>query len=374
MSYTYKGQTSLQIAEKFIDSFIERKPAELLGKSTVSNYIQGVFIAGLEKVYLENRKPEYKKYLDTYFDLVLDEDKKLNRIEGDYWCSLNSLDFRQIGNLLFRYYDETGDKRYLESIGELVETLETDYPVNSYGGYWHMKSTPNQMWLDGLFMAGPLCAKYSVLSGKKEFGASAIHQACLMYENMRDKKDNLLYHGWDDTFEAQWADKETGLSPNKWGRALGWFTVATVDILEALGTDYEGADVLLGYVKEIFEALSKVQRQNGMCCQVIDMPEKDDNWGESSCTALISYSMAKAVRLGFIDEKYLENAKKGYNSLIEAIEIRENGEYVLTKICTGTCIEEGTYEFYINRPRVENDMHGSGAFLHVCAEMNKVNS
>ncbi len=371
MSYTYNGKTSIQIAENFIDSFISKKPVDVLCPNKVSNYIQGVFLLGLEKVFLENNKKEYENYLDEYFNWVLDEDKKLNRIPDHFWCSLNSLDFRQIGNLLFRYYENTGDRRYLDSIGELVETLKTDYPTNSYGGFWHMKSHPNQMWVDGLFMAGPLCARYSVVSGKKEFGDTAIHQARLMYENMRDKKDNLLYHGWDDSKQISWADKETGLSAHKWGRALGWFAVATVDILEILGTDYKDADILLGYVKEIFEALSRVQRKNGFWCQIVDMPEDENNWDESSCTSLIAYSMAKAVRLGFIDKKYFENVKKAYNALIDSLETREDGELVLKNVCAGTNIDEGTYEHYINREKVENDMHGGGAFLLLCAEMNK---
>ena len=371
MSYIYKGKSPIDFAEKFIDSFIAENTPEKIAPSGISNYIHGVFMSGVEKVYLENNKEEYAKFLDAYFDRVLEEDKKLKRSEGHFWVSLNSLDFRQIGNLLFRYYDKTGDERYLDSIGELVETLKTDYPVNSHGGYWHMKSTPNEMWVDGLFMAGPISARYSTRTGKKEFGKSAIHQACLMYENMRDKNDGLLYHGWDDTKQINWADKETGLSPNKWGRALGWFAVATVDILEALGTDYEGADVLLGYVKEIFASLVKVQRESGYWCQVIDKPFEEGNWEESSCTALITYAMAKAVRLGYIDKKYFENAKKGYEAIVDSLETREDGSIILKKVCAGTCIEEGTYEFYINRPVVENDMHGGGAFLLMCAEMNK---
>lgn len=371
MRYLYKENTPLEIAERFIDSYIKNNPVEKLLPKGISNYHHGVFLLGIESAYLQNKNEEYGKYLEEYIENAVDSNKRLNRIEGHFWCSLESLDFRHAGNLLCRIYKETGDKRYLQSIGELVETLKTDYPKNSHGGLWHMKSQPNQMWLDGLYMVGPLCARYCVLSGKREFGEMAINQAILMYENMRDTKNNLLYHGWDDSFQAEWADKKTGLSAEKWGRALGWFVVASVEILEVLGADFPGACILLEYVKNIFESLITVQKESGYWCQVIDKPYAEGNWEETSGTCLIIYAMAKALRLGFINKKYAKNIKSGYAVIVDSLKTNGNGEIVLDKICIGTCIDKGTYEHYISRETVENDLHGGGAFLLMCGEMNK---
>lgn len=366
----YDDMTPLEIAEQFIDSFIKKTPVEKLVPNCISNYLHGVFLSGVEKVFLQNDKDEYGNYIKDFLDRVLEDDKKLKRLEGSFWCSLNSLDFRQVGNLLCKMYKETGEKSYLESIGELVESLQTDYPKNAHGGLWHMRSQPNQMWLDGLYMVGPLCAKYSVLSGKREFGEMAMNQAILMYENMCDEKNHLLYHGWDDSFTAEWADKRTGLSAEKWGRALGWFTVASVDILEVLGSSFDGSTLLCGYVKDIFKALAACQKDSGYWSQVIDKPNEPGNWDETSGTCLIAYSMAKAVRLGLISDIYLVNAKKAYEAVIDSLKTGQDGEIILDKICIGTCIDSGTYEHYINRDTVANDLHGGGAFLLMCGEMN----
>lgn len=371
MSYRYRGKRPIEVAEEFIDSYIENKPVEELIPGGIPNYHHGVFLSGMESVYLQNEKREYGQYIAEYLNKAIDENKMLKRTEGHFWCSLNSLDFRQVGNLLIRIYKESGDRRYFEPIAELVETLKTDYPLNSHGGFWHMKSQPNQMWLDGLYMVGPLCARYGVITGKQEYCELAIKQATLMYENMHDEKDGLMYHGWDDTFEAEWADKETGLSSEKWGRALGWFTVGAVDIIEAVGTDFPGCDKLIGYVRNIFAALVRVQKPSGYWCQVIDKPDAEGNWEETSCTCLITYSMAKAARLGFIDKEYVKNAKRAYEAVVASLRKGENGELILEKICIGTCINEGTYEYYIDRPTIANDMHGGGAFLLMCGEMNK---
>ena len=370
MGYTYKGKTPLEVAEKFIDSYIRVKPVEEIIPGGISTYLHSVFLSGIEKVYVQNRKKEYGKYIKDYLERALDGNKRLNRVEGSFWCSPNSLDFRQLGNLLFRIYKESEDERYLDSIKELVESLKTDYPKNSHGGFWHMKSQPNQMWLDGLYMVGPLCAKYGIITGKKEFCEMAVSQALLMYENMKDEKTGLLYHGWDDSFAAEWADKKTGLSAEKWGRAMGWFTVAAVDILEAVGAEFSAYDKLLGYVKEIFKSLVKVQKESGYWCQVIDKPDAVGNWEETSGTCLIAYSMAKAVRLGLIEKEYILNSKKAYEAVIDSLKTNDNGEVILEKICIGTCIDEGNYEHYISRETVANDLHGSGAFLLMCAEMN----
>ena len=109
----YDNMAPLEIAEQFIDSFMKKTPVEKLVPGGISNYLHGVFLSGVEKVYLQNNKEEYGNYIKEFLDRVLEEDKKLKRLEGSFWCSLNSLDFRQVGNLLCRMYEETGEKSYL---------------------------------------------------------------------------------------------------------------------------------------------------------------------------------------------------------------------------------------------------------------------
>lgn len=369
MQYRYKGESPLEVAQRFIDSYIEKVPAEKLPPEGAFTYHQGVFLSGVESIYRQNKKEAYDAYIKAYLSIVLEEDKKAKRREGDFWVSLDSLDFRQPGNLLVRLYEESGDGRYLDSIAELCESL-LKFPTNAYGGFWHMKSQPNQMWLDSLYMASPLCAKYARLSGKQEFAALAVRQAELMYEHMRDTRNNLLYHGWDDSGAAPWADKETGLSAEKWGRAIGWFVVATVEILEATGMTFDGADRLRDNLAAIFHSLVQYQSESGFWYQVIDKPQAEGNWTETSCTCLIAYAMAKAVRLQIAGREYLAAAKKAYEAVTDSL-TEKDGALILDGICIGTCIDEGTYEHYIGRQTVSNDLHGSGAFLLMCGEMNQ---
>lgn len=372
--YTYKSKRPIEYAEEFIDNFLAHNPIDKFEKDGIPNYIKGVFMFGMDKIYSQNRNEKYGEFISQWLEKCLDEDKKLNRVEGHFWVSLDSLDFRQVGLVLIRQYEETGDKRYLDSIGELCETLFTSYPSTNNDILWHNKQTaPYQVWVDGLYMAGPICAAYAKLSGKKEFGAHAIRQAVLMYQCLRDAKDDLMFHGWDESKEAEWADKETGLSAEKWGRALGWFVVATTDILGYLGDDFEGMDELKEIMKRVFEALLKVQRdEDGYWTQVIDKPNAEGNWRESSCTCLIAYAFAKAYRLGLGDERYWSASKKAFEGVADSIYIDEDGNATLAEVCIGTCIDEGDYNHYINREKCKNDLHGTGAFLQMCAEVNLV--
>ncbi len=372
--YTYKGKRPLEYGEEFIDNFLAHNPIDEFEKDGIPNYIKGVFMLGMDKIYSQNRNEKYGKFISEWLDRCLDDDKKLNRVEGHFWVSLDSLDFRQVGLMLIRQYEETGDERYLASLGELCETLFTSYPSTNNGILWHNKqTTPYQVWVDGLYMAGPICAAYAKLSGKKEFGAHAIKQAVLMYQCLHDEKDGLMFHGWDESKEAEWADKETGLSPEKWGRALGWFVVATTDMLGYLGDDFEGMDELKAIMKRVFDALLKVQRaEDGYWTQVIDKPDAEGNWRESSCTCLIAYAFAKAYRLGLGDESYWNAAKKAFEGIADSVYIDEQGRTTLAEVCIGTCIDDGDYDYYIRREKCKNDLHGTGAFLQMCAEVNLV--
>ena len=125
--------------------------------------------------------------------------------------------------------------------------------------------------------------------------------------------------------------------------------------------------------KKLLDALLKYQdRKTGMWYQVVDKINAKDNWVESSATCLFIYSYAKALRLGVVyGEEYEDSLIKAYDGIINRLYYDENGWLVIDNICNGTCIDSGTYEHYISRTRVNNDLHGAGAFVLMCAEVEK---
>ncbi len=359
-------------------------PQDLPPKETLF-YHQGVFLSGMERLYFLTGDKKYFNYIKEYVDSAIGENGEVFGIDyeatkwGDYdeWKdkiklkSLTLLDCKQPVILFYNLFAETQDKKYERAIKTISESMYY-WPVNRFGGYWHMMDQHDQMWLDGAYMAGVLSVMYSAKSGDNRLREKAIHQVFIMYEHMRDEKTGLLYHGWDPSKQMKWADPETGLSSQFWGRALGWYLVAILDMLDFIPEGHEKVEGLKAIVRQILEALAAFQdKDSGLWFEVLDKPERADNWTESSCSCLFAYSYAKAMRLGIIDKNYEKTLKKAYSGVKTCLSYDDEGYLVLDKICAGTCIEEGTYEFYITRKRISNDLHGVGAFVLMCAEIEK---
>ena len=330
------------------------------------SYHQGVFLSGMNRIYQKCKDKKYFDYIKGWVDSVTTPDGKIIELGG--WVSLETLDFRQPGILMFPLYEETGEEKYIEVVKYLAESLPV-FPTNTLGGFWHMQSQPNQMWLDGLYMAGPVLAMYADKYNKPELLELVIKQVFVMWDNMRDEKTGLLRHGWDESKVAEWADPKTGLSQEVWGRAMGWFVTALADILDYIPKNHKDRDRLIEIEAALLMSAVKYQHEGGRFYQVLDKGGNDGNWLENSCTCLLVYAIAKSVKNGYIEEKYLEYAKKGYEGVISSLTYSDDGELLLGDVCIGTCIDSGDYKHYINRETCVNDLHGSGAFVLMCSEV-----
>ena len=360
----------LDYAKKACDTIMNTFTPETLPPAGFFAYHQGVFLSGMQRTYNLCGDEKYFNYIKDWVDVVTDPDGTIHDVGND-WVSLKTLDFRQPGILMFDLYKKLKNPKYLKIVEYLVESLK-NFPKNSVGGFWHMESQPYQMWLDGLYMAGPIMAMYADLTGKQEFFDMAAHQAILMYENMHDEKTGLLYHGWDESKQAQWADKTTGLSANFWGRACGWYVVAIMDIFSYLPSDHKDRSRLEKIEADILKSVITFQGKNGRWFEVLDKPEAPENWEENSCSCLFVYAISKAVRKGVLPAEYKKYADMGYEGVINSLKYDGDGNMLIGDICIGTCIDEGTYEHYINRETVVNDLHGSGAFVLMCSEYAKL--
>ena len=355
------------------------KPAELPPVGTLF-YHQGVALSGMQQIYYLVGDKKYFNYIKDYVDSVICPNGELYGFKHELttkdtswltWNALTMLDHKQPTILLYNLYDETGDEKYLKVIKTIAESMYY-WPVNQYGGYWHMMTQPYQMWMDGAYMAGPLSVMYAERFGDEVLRERAIKQIFIMEEHLKDEKTGLYYHGWDDSKAEPWADPETGLSGQFWGRAVGWYAVAILDILDYIPEEHPAVERLKQIEVDLLKSLVKFQdSKTGMWFEVLDKPENPDNWVESSCTNLFIYSYAKAMRKGIIGDEYKDVLIKAYEGIENILYYDENDDIVIDKVCMGTCIESGTYEHYINREQIKNDLHGMGAFILMCAEMQR---
>ena len=371
-------RTPLEYGTLACETMMHRYAPQDLPPKGALFYIQGVFLDGMQRIWRLNRDPKLIQYVKDYVDSVIALDGSLYGINHDLPLpegtsyqlrALTMLDCKQPSVLFYDLYDEYGEEKYLKAAKTIAESMYY-YPVNWYGGYWHMMTQPYQMWLDGAYMAGPFSILYSRRFGDNTLMERAVQQIFLMEEHMKDEKTGLYYHGWDDSKKERWADPETGLSGQFWARAMGWYTLAIVDIMDLLPKNHPALERLARIERELLTSLAKYQdEESGLWYQVLDKPKKEGNWLETSCSCLFAYSYAKAIRKGILGEEYAAVLEKAWHGIEDILSFDDEGHLVIPDICLGACIYDGSYEYYISRPKGPNDLHGVGAFLMLCAEL-----
>jgi unsaturated rhamnogalacturonyl hydrolase len=357
-------------SQKMADSVMVRDP-ELSGKWS---YDYGVIYKGIEQVWLKTQDRKYFDYIKRNMDIFIDEEGNIRKYTGKE----HNIDHINNGKILFLLYKETRDERYKKAAFLLRKQLNT-HPRTKEGGFWHKEIYTNQMWLDGLYMGSPFYAEFTKNFGKEECFDDVAKQLILMEKYARDSKTGLLYHGWDESKEQKWADKETGCSPNFWSRAMGWYSMAIVDVLDHLPKEHFARNRIIEILNNIVDALIKVQDdKTGVWYQVLDKGSLEGNYLEASGSCMFVYAMAKGIDKGYLSGKYIPVLVKAYKGIIDNfIEVDEIGLVNLKGTCMvaglgGTPYRDGSYEYYISEPINYNDLKGIGAFIKCSAAVEKL--
>ena len=336
------------------------------------DYVHGLVLTGFEKLYEKTGKEDYFEYIKGYADSTIDS---LGEIPSYKFENYN-IDMINAGKILFGLYQKTKNEKYLKAMQLLKKQLD-EHPRTKSGGFWHKKIYPNQMWLDGLYMGAPFYTRYTTEFENGKGLDDIARQFELIQKHAYDENTGLLYHGWDESKEMDWANKDTGTSPNFWSRSLGWYAMALVDVLDYFPKDHPKHKELVGYLNQLAEALTKYQHESGLWYQVTDKGDKEGNYLEASGTAMFAYAIAKGVNEGYLSEKYKDVANKAFNGLTrDLIKVLENGDLVITQACAvaglgGNPYRDGSYEYYINEKKKDNDPKATGPFILAALELNK---
>jgi unsaturated rhamnogalacturonyl hydrolase len=316
-----------------------------------------------------------------FYDVIFREVSPLIQPDGaiqTYTITEFNLDQIYAGRLLFLLYRETGEERFKKAM-ELLRTQLAWQPRTRAGGFWHKLIYPYQMWLDGIYMGSPFYAEYAVTFGEPQALDDIVHQFQVIEEKTRDPQTGLLYHGWDESRLQRWADPQTGCSPHSWGRATGWYAMALVDVLELLPPAYAGRAVLLAILERLAAALLPIQDQaSGLWYQVMDQSGRAGNYLEASGSGMAVYSLAKAVRLGYLNKTYLDCARQAYTGILnQFVKVDERGQVHLERVCGaaglgGTPYRDGTYQYYVTEKIITDDYKGVGAFILASCEMESL--
>ncbi|RYF87749.1 MAG: glycoside hydrolase family 88 protein, partial [Chitinophagaceae bacterium] len=285
-----------------------------------------------------------------------------------------NIDHVKNGTSLLTLYKVTGKEKYWKAATLLREQLR-NHPRTNQGGFWHKKIYPYQMWLDGLYMAQPFYAEYALLAHEDTAFNDIANQFVWMEQHTRDAATGLLYHGWDESRQMGWADKTTGRSPHFWARAMGWYAMALVDVLDYFPVDHPRRAALLAILNRTIDAVQSVQdKKTGLWYDILDKPNEKGNYVEASASSMFVYAVAKAVRLGYAPATKISVAQKGYKGILNNFVKNEGAQYNLhgtVKVSGlgGKPYRDGSLAYYFGEPVIVNDPKGMGAFIKAAAEM-----
>lgn len=334
------------------------------------NYEQGVILKAVEQMWYATGDPKYFRHIQMGMDYWIDEDGD----HKDYELKEYNIDHITPGLAMLTLYRVTGQEKYRKMVELLRSQLKT-HPRTNEGGFWHKKIYPYQMWLDGLYMGEPFYTEYSVVFGEDNFDDIA-DQFVWMEKHARDAKTGLLYHGWDESKQQKWANKETGQSPHFWGRAMGWYAMGLVDTLEHFPKHHRRRNELIDILTREAAAIEKFQdAKSGVWWDILDLGGKEKNYLESSASAMFVYALARGVREGYLPDKYMKVATRGWEGIKKEF-IKTNSEghtdwhgTVSVSGLGGNPYRDGSYEYYMSEKLRTNDAKGLGPAIKAALEM-----
>ena len=373
-----------EIIDRYIDRLIEETTPDAPiwnienirhGKKPGWNYIDGCMMTSLYSIYRQTGDRKYLDFIDKFVDYYVRED---GSILG-YDLETYNLDNLNEGRILFDLYAETGKEKYNKAI-ELLHEQIVRQPRTEYGNFWHKLIYPNQVWLDGIYMSEVFYTRYVAERGDGDF-SEIVKQFVSIYDNMYDKNKRLYYHGWDASKTAFWADKTTGLSKNFWLRSIGWYTVGLIDVLSYMPEDKKEEKATLAEIfRNTIEGLERyIDPDTNMFWQVVDRVGDEGNYPETSGSSMIAYAMLKGARLGYVDARFPAVGKAVFEGICKKYLTQTDGKLNLGGICLVAGLgpesnrrRDGSYEYYISEPVVENDAKGTGPFVMAYTEIKQL--
>jgi unsaturated rhamnogalacturonyl hydrolase len=366
----FAGQTPLQWSERLAQSEMTR-----MGNPPKSrwDYTDGLFALSLVKLGAQSANTTYRDYGEQLIGGCVLPDGSITGYKAkDY-----TLDSINAGKVVLALYERTHDERYQKAAQLLRQQLATQ-PRTADGGFWHKQIYPQQMWLDGLYMAAPFYAEYGKTFSEPADFDDVVQQITLVDAHTYDVQTGLFYHGWDAAHTQSWANPQTGVSPSFWGRAIGWYAMALVDVLDYLPADHPGRTKVLDILNRLAAGVARYQDpSSGLWWQVVDQGGRDGNYLEASASSMFVYALAKAVNHGYLPyPQYEPVITKGYNGIMSRLlKVDADDQVNLTQICETAGLgngRDGTYAYYIRERIVSNDLKGVGAFILAGLEVNRL--
>tara|TARA_R110002020_G_scaffold445989_3_gene658117 strand:+ start:2046 stop:3269 length:1224 start_codon:yes stop_codon:yes gene_type:complete len=358
------------------DSEITRNPEGWtidFNKKPKWEYTHGLIMSSMQAVWKQTGEQRFYDYTKKFADFMVDStgniltykktDFNIDRVNG--------------GKFLINLYEESGEEKYQLAIEELRDQMR-NHPRNSEGGFWHKKVYPHQMWLDGIYMGSPFLAQYAATFDEPALFDDVANQILTMDKYGYSEETGLYHHAWDESKQQKWADPETGLSTNYWGRSIGWYAMALVDVLDFLPEDHPKRNDIILIAQKLAKGIQRYQTPEGVWYQVVDQGTREGNYLESSASGMFTYFLLKGAEKGYLDQDDQAAGKKAYEGMLaEFVREDADGGVSLTNVCGvaglgGNPYRDGSFEYYVGEEIRVNDPKGVGPFILASLQYEKL--
>jgi unsaturated rhamnogalacturonyl hydrolase len=362
---------------RFVRSVMKRNPVN----HRRWDYTAGVVLGAIERVGRARGDSAMLRYVQSNMDRYVKADGSVESYDLEEY----NIDAISQGRVLFPLAERTRDPRYRLAAARLRQQLRT-HPRTAEGGFWHKKIYPEQMWLDGLYMGQPFYAQYAARfaapAERDSIFDDVARQFLLVARHTRDPRTNLMYHAWDAARKQPWADTVTGLSPNFWARAMGWYMLGAVETLDYLPVSHPSRAMIIRTLQDAADGIARVQDPlTGLWWDILDAPNRAGNYLEASASSMFIYALAKGARLGYLAPSYQAVAARGFDGMIANLVREAPYGASLVNVCQVSGVggalrkdgsyRDGTFAYYISEPVVSDDYKGVGPFILAALELNR---
>lgn len=361
------------------DKPVWNQEAILENKPPAWSYIDGCMLIAVLQMYQSTKEEKYFEFLKKFIDFYVNEK---GEILGYSLEAMNSDSINE-GKVLFALYEQTKEGKYKKAMDLLYHQIQMQ-PKTSSGSFWHKKIYPNQVWLDGLYMVQPFYLEYERNFNENQNLPNIMQQFYNVSQKMKDEKTGLYYHGYDETYQSFWVNSLTGCSASFWTRSLGWYAMALIDTISLLKEDYPKEKVFLtAELTKLMESLLVYEEsESTLFYQVTNQGDKAGNYLETSGSSAIAYTLMKGARIGVFPKNLYYKGEELLRKIVALKLVRDNEIYTLKDICLVAGLggmpgkgnykrRDGTYEYYISEPIVENDAKGIAPLVCAYAEYLK---
>ena len=347
---------SVLTAQSFIKRFPNPDTIYCCGNTNHFSWQAGYIMFAMEAMWKATGEPLYYNYIQRYVNQQVDENGNIADFES------NALDNFLPGYAILFMYEQTHLEKYKIAAMKMRAAFDT-YPRTENGLFWHGSWAKHQVWVDGLFMGQIFLARYGKVIGDSEYAFNEVVKQITLVAERCQKENGLLVHGWDESKNASWANRTTGLASEVWSEGLGWYAVLMADVFEYLPKDHPGYSKVFAVHQKLCKGLKEAQdTKTGMWCQVVDKPNEPGNWNETSGTGMYIYLLEQSTDRGFLPTaEYEQVVSRAYAGIIRKVKTNDKG-FIDLYDCSSIGIQNN-YEAYISQPKEINPFAAFGSFI-----------